>query len=60
MYLRDAMAETLRVENEAARVSGVQSMNPCVHRGYELLFYPEGHKESLKGFKKGSGMIRFA
>lgn len=44
MYLRDAMAETMRVENEAAKVSGAQSMSPCVHHGYGLLFYPEGHK----------------
>lgn len=60
MYLRDAMAETMRVENEAAKVSGAQSMSPCVHHGYGLLFYPEGHKESLRGFKKERGMISFA
>lgn len=58
--LRDAMAETMRVGNEAAKLRGVWNMNPCVHHGYELLFYPEGHQEPLKGFKKESGVIRVA
>lgn len=59
-HLRDVMGETMRVENEAAKASGVQIINPCVHHGCELIFYPISYQNPLKVFKKRSGMIKIA
>lgn len=45
------MSETMRVENDAAKASGTQIINPCVHHGYQLIFYPIGHQDLLKVLK---------
>lgn len=44
--MRDGRGGRMMIgENEAARVSRVQVMNPCAHHGYELTFYLVGHLE---------------
>lgn len=43
-YLRDAMAETMRVGNEAAEVTGVQSMNPLCPMVMSFCFTPRTFK----------------
>ena len=59
--MRDSRGGRMMIgENEAARVSHVQVMNPCAHHGYELTFHLVGHLEPQKGLKRGSGKIRFA